>query len=257
MTMGIFPKPTESWPTWAVWLYYAFLAVILLGLGVKTFFKSFVVIEQNHAGVKMRFGQPRRVKPYDPRRDTCSICDAKQSSECRACRKGRYCLTCPECPVHDELRIVDGGFHWVIPFTHGIKSISIEDDTVPLELCRFEFGGKQLFADGAFVYRVERKSRDLALALFKAKNLEATIKAQALKVLGEACTTPASLSDPHNPDAISELAVARFAGQESYGVKAVRYDLTPVSRTPEQVVADAMRGGNNESVGALRAVSGS
>ncbi len=254
MTMGFIPKPTENWPAWAVFLYYLVAAIAVLFLAIKTFMKSYVKVPQNHMGMKKRFERPRRANPYKPQDGACTICDDKRAI-CPVCQKGRYCLDCPECPVHDELIVVDSGFYWVIPFTHGIILISLEDDTVPLDALRFEVGAdkRQYVVDGSFVYKIGRRSRDLAMAIFRAKSLEATVKAQAMKALGQACSGPSLVSDL---DVISAAGVSCFTAQpDKYGVEAVRFDLKPIARSPEQVLADSM-GQGNLPVGVLRAVSG-
>lgn len=235
---ALFPKPTDNWPTWAVWLYYAVVVAISLFMVIKIFMNSFAKVQQGHAGMRMRFERPIRRNPLG-KDEVCEICTPRRNSSCEACRSGAYCTTHQECPVHDELKIVGPGFHWQIPFTHSMREISVQHDPINLPCTPFEYGEpkRKMMVDGAMSYQVRSGSRAMFQALFASNAPGTSIAELAKSALGMACT----ICGPDNARAIAEQAVALFdESAEPYGVSAVWYTVNPVFRSESQVIADGI-----------------
>lgn len=238
---SVLPKPDESWPTWAVWLYWIVVGVAIAFVVIKTIVKSCHKVPQMHWGIRQRLNQPIRKNPR--RKDEpCDICDARAATGCPWCTKNAYCVTCTYCPVHDELDLRPPGFKVQMPFTHGYHDSDCREQ--PFDLGAFAYSYEtapgesvKVIIDGDGHYAVSNNSRAVYAANYAAADLQKSVVIATKTALRRAVE---ELGVHASTDAISIRTVELFDSSQAFEVQLTRFNAEPITPAPEQVLASAI-----------------
>jgi len=240
MPTSIFPKPDDSWPTWAIWLYWIVIVGAVVFIAIKTVINSCHKVPQMHWGIRERLNQPIR-KNRRRKNEECAVCEARAASSCLRCQKGAYCIECTYCPKHDELDLRLPGFKVQMPFTHGYQDS--DHRAQPFALAAFAYvkdeNSPKMILDGYGHYTVGDNSRAIYAANYAAVALETSIVQAmelALRRAVDACPTTATT------DQVSRVALELFDGSKAFNVKVIDFTARPVVPAPEQVVASVLGG---------------
>lgn len=201
MGAGFIPKPSDSWPQWAVVVYYIVMVIICLGFVAVMIIKTFKFLKKGQAGIRVRRGQP-------------------------VIRNGEYCYVGP-------------GIHPMIPFVDSIEDLSIQAVTTDLPLFLAERENRQYAIDAKPTWNVINTPQGVHDALFVPKNLEESVTSHLCKALNRAVESDdVDLADKDAVEAKAEELCRDHLRQ--IGVQVSDAGLTSVTRVPVQVLGELL-----------------
>lgn len=200
---SLFPKPDQSWPTWAMILYWVVASILMIvvlgGLAVR----MFKFIPKGSAGLLTR-----RCRPV--------------------IRNGDYVRKGP-------------GIHWVIPFTDNIEDISLLDDVTNCAsvLAENKQTKKQYVAEVRPTWCVIDTPTDLHNAIFRAKNLAEIVETEVMCAVGVAIEAAKKIRSREEVQKRALKSCRKYL-RKTYGINLKKLGLVSVARVPVQVLGDTL-----------------
>ncbi len=200
---GILPKPTDSWPTWLVVIYWIVMAIVGLGFLGVMIIKTFKFMKKGRAGILVRRGNP-------------------------VLRDGKYVYKGP-------------GIHPMFPFLDSIEDESVLQTTtnMPPFLAEKEEDDDtkvQYIIDARPAWRVENNAQAVHDSIFGANNLEEAVVRIIAKSFNRAVE---GVENPNDKDSVErEMAATSKAILGQHGVLLDDPGLISVTRVPVQVLGE-------------------